>query len=168
MAETQPEPKLLLPFLRPFYDAAIPLSWWIIRIAVGWNLLVHGWDKLMVGPTEALLKGYADIGFNPAAVGFWSSTILETLAWRFAHPRAVHPFLRRRRSDRNGDHHGDILENRLRLDCGAVTNTRCCGDLCPSPSRCAAAGHTRSTAGSAGSFSRVAAARALVSGPGRR
>jgi len=80
MAETQTEPKLLLPFLRPFYDATIPLSWWIVRIAAGWNLLVHGWNKLMVGPTEVLLKGYADIGFNPPALGFWSSTILETLA----------------------------------------------------------------------------------------
>ena len=42
MADAQTEPKLLLPFLRPFYDAVIPLSWLIVRVAVGWNLLVHG------------------------------------------------------------------------------------------------------------------------------
>jgi hypothetical protein len=46
MVETPAEPKLLLPLLRPFYDAAIPLSWLIIRCAVGWNLLVHGWGKI--------------------------------------------------------------------------------------------------------------------------
>ena len=68
------EPKLLLPVLRPFYDAAIPLSWLIVRVAVGWNLLVHGWGKIMAGPTEAYLKGYSDMGFNPPAPWFWCST----------------------------------------------------------------------------------------------
>src|SRR6202166_470698 len=80
MADTQPEPNLLLPFLRPFYDAAIPLSWLIIRVAVGWNLLVHGWGKIMAGPTEGYLKGYSDMGFIPPAPWFWSSTTVETTA----------------------------------------------------------------------------------------
>jgi putative oxidoreductase len=74
------EPKLLLPVLRPFYDAAIPLSWLIVRVAVGWNLLVHGWGKIMAGPTEAYLKGYSDLGFIPPAPWFWSSTAIETTA----------------------------------------------------------------------------------------
>jgi putative oxidoreductase len=74
------EPKLVLPFLRPFYDQAIPLSWLIIRCAVGWNLLMHGWGKIMVGATEGSLKGYADIGFTPAAFWFWASTCTETVA----------------------------------------------------------------------------------------
>jgi putative oxidoreductase len=74
------EPKLLLPVLRPFYDAAIPLSWLIVRVAVGWNLLVHGWGKIMAGPTEAYLKGYSDMGFTPAELWFWSSTVVETTA----------------------------------------------------------------------------------------
>jgi hypothetical protein len=43
MAQANTEPKLLLPALQPLYDAVIPLSWLIIRVAVGWNLLVHGW-----------------------------------------------------------------------------------------------------------------------------
>ena len=80
MADTQTEPKLLLPFLRPFYDAARPLSWLIVRVAVGWNLLVHGWGKIMAGPTAAYLKGYSDIGFNPPDPWFWSSTVVETTA----------------------------------------------------------------------------------------
>ena len=74
------EPKLLLPVLRPFYDAAIPLSWLIVRVAVGWNLLVHGWGKIMAGPTAAFLKGDSDIGFNPPEPSFWSSTVVETTA----------------------------------------------------------------------------------------
>lgn len=35
MAEAQADTKLLLPALRPFYDAVVPLSWLIIRVAVG-------------------------------------------------------------------------------------------------------------------------------------
>jgi len=80
MADAQDEPKLLLPFLRPFYEAAIPLSWLVIRCAVGWNLLVHGWNKLIVGPAPNLIKGYADINFNPPEVWFWVSTMNETVA----------------------------------------------------------------------------------------
>jgi putative oxidoreductase len=80
MAEAQAEPKLLLPFLRPFYDAAIPLSWLIIRCAVGWNLLVHGWGKILLGPAPTVVKGYADMNFNPPELWYWLSTITETSA----------------------------------------------------------------------------------------
>jgi putative oxidoreductase len=80
MADAQAEPKLLLPMLRPFYDAVIPLSWLIVRVAVGWNLLVHGWGKIMIGPTAAFLKGFADLGFTPPEFWFWASTVNETAA----------------------------------------------------------------------------------------
>ena len=79
MAQAQSEPKLLLPFLQPFYDAAIPLSWLIIRVAVGWNLLVHGWGKIMVGPAPGFLKAFADLGFTPPEFWFWSSFLIEML-----------------------------------------------------------------------------------------
>ena len=62
MPEAPAEPKLLFPFLRPFYDTVIPLSWLVVRVAVGWNLLVHGWGKIMIGPTDAFLKAYSDLG----------------------------------------------------------------------------------------------------------
>jgi putative oxidoreductase len=80
MADAQTEPKLLLPFLQPFYDAVFPLSWLIIRIAVGWNLLVHGWGKITLGPTAAAFKGYADMGLAPPELWFWASTMTETSA----------------------------------------------------------------------------------------
>jgi putative oxidoreductase len=83
MATTQAEPKLLLPFLQPFYDAVIPLSWLIVRVAVGWNLLVHGWGKIMIGPTPAFLKAFADLGFSPPEFFFWGSFLIEMLGGIF-------------------------------------------------------------------------------------
>jgi len=47
---TASEPQLYLPFLRSFYDAVTPLAWPIVRLAVGWNLVVHGWGKVLAGP----------------------------------------------------------------------------------------------------------------------
>ena len=79
MAATQAEPKPLLSFLQPFYDAVIPLSWLIVRIAVGWNLLVHGWGKITIGPTPGFLQGFADLGFTPPEFFFWSSFLIEML-----------------------------------------------------------------------------------------
>jgi putative oxidoreductase len=80
MAESQTEPKLLLPALRPFYDAAIPLSWLIIRVAVGWNLLMHGWPKVMhLPPSDAAVKAYADLGLSLPAFWAWASLTVETL-----------------------------------------------------------------------------------------
>jgi len=56
MADTQSEPRLLLPFLKPFYDQAIPLSWLVIRVACGWNLTVHGWGKVSRGPSAYITR----------------------------------------------------------------------------------------------------------------
>ena len=52
------EPKLLFPGLTRFYDYAIPLSWVIVRIAVGLNLVVHGWGKIgrSGGPAQLVQK----------------------------------------------------------------------------------------------------------------
>ena len=79
MSQAQTEPKLFLPFLQPLYDKAVPLSWLIVRVAVGWNLLVHGWGKIMIGATPGFLKGFADLGFTPPEFWFWSSFLIEML-----------------------------------------------------------------------------------------
>jgi putative oxidoreductase len=79
MTGTQAESRLLIPSLKPFYDAVGPLSWLIIRVAVGWNLFVHGYNKIMIGPTDAFLKGYADLGFVPPEFFYWSSFLIEML-----------------------------------------------------------------------------------------
>ena len=44
------EPKLLIPGLQGFYDRMLPLSWLVVRVGVGWVLLVHGWGKVLRGP----------------------------------------------------------------------------------------------------------------------
>lgn len=41
------KPKLVLPFLKPFYDVVIPLSWPLVRCTVGLILALHGWPKLL-------------------------------------------------------------------------------------------------------------------------
>jgi putative oxidoreductase len=79
MADTRAEPKLLLPALRSFYDVAIPFSWVVIRFAVGWNLLVHGWGKVSSGPTPNFLKAFAELGFDPPQPWFWSALVIETV-----------------------------------------------------------------------------------------
>ena len=52
------EPKLFFRRLSPFYDHAIPLSWVIVRVAVGLNLVIHGWGKIgrSGGPGQLLQK----------------------------------------------------------------------------------------------------------------
>jgi putative oxidoreductase len=72
MADTQAEPKLLVPQLQSFYDWAIPLAWPVIRIACGWNLMIHGWGKVTRGPS-AFAKAFGDMGFNSM---FWVWTVL--------------------------------------------------------------------------------------------
>lgn len=41
------EPKSLLPFLRKFYEVAVPLSWAVARFACGFHLIIHGWGKVL-------------------------------------------------------------------------------------------------------------------------
>jgi putative oxidoreductase len=69
-------PKLLVPALRPFYESVEPLVWPLIRIAVGWNFAVHGWGKVMAGPT-ALLPGFAEVGFPDATLLILSLAFIE-------------------------------------------------------------------------------------------
>jgi putative oxidoreductase len=75
MADTGAEPKLLLPQLRCFYDFAVPLAWPVIRIACGWNLLVHGWGKVSRGPST-YVKAFTDSGYD-SIVWVWSALGIE-------------------------------------------------------------------------------------------
>ena len=72
--EPEPEhgPKLLVPGLKSFYDIAVPLAWPIVRVAVGWNLLVHGWGKVARGPA-AYIRGFVEQGFDPALPWIWAA-----------------------------------------------------------------------------------------------
>ena len=74
--EPKHETKLIFPGLHSFYDFAIPLAWPIVRIAVGWNLLVHGWGKVTRGPS-AYIRGFVEQGFDPALPWIWGALIIE-------------------------------------------------------------------------------------------
>jgi putative oxidoreductase len=76
MPDTQTEPKLLLPQLQSFYDSVIPLAWPIGRIAIGLNLMIHGWGKVSRGP-GAFVKPFADLGFEPAILWVWGGLLIE-------------------------------------------------------------------------------------------
>jgi putative oxidoreductase len=76
MPDTQTEPKLLLPQLQSFYDSVIPLAWPIVRIAIGFNLMIHGWGKVSRGP-GAFVKPFADLGFEPAILWVWGGLLIE-------------------------------------------------------------------------------------------
>jgi putative oxidoreductase len=76
MADAQPEPRLLFPQLRSFYDAVLPLTWPLVRFAVGWNLLVHGWGKVTRGPA-AYEMAFSAAGFEPAIAWVWAGLSIE-------------------------------------------------------------------------------------------
>jgi putative oxidoreductase len=68
VSKPRAEPRLLLPFLKPLYDALIPLSWPLVRCATGIILAVHGWGKISRG-AEAVAPGFAKLGYdNPLLV----------------------------------------------------------------------------------------------------
>jgi putative oxidoreductase len=78
MEEFKAEPRLLLPGLKPFYDRAIPLAWLIIRVAIGWNLLVHAWGKIQVGPIR-MAGAFANMGLQPGVLFYWLAFLVEGL-----------------------------------------------------------------------------------------
>ena len=100
MTDANAEPRPLIPALKPFYTWVIPLTWPLIRIAVGWNLVVHAWGKLQRG-MGAVLPGFSQLGFEPAWLFGWSATLIELLGGIGHHPRPVHPVFRRRGGNRD-------------------------------------------------------------------
>ena len=49
------EPRRLIPALTPLYNRVVPLSWALVRFAVGWNLVIHAWFKILRGGPGATL-----------------------------------------------------------------------------------------------------------------
>ncbi|HTP82660.1 MAG TPA: DoxX family protein [Alphaproteobacteria bacterium] len=67
-------PKLFIPALQPFYDRVVPLAWPLVRLACGWNLIVHGWGKVTRGPS-AFVATFGQLGFDPLFV--WAALLIE-------------------------------------------------------------------------------------------
>lgn len=71
MSDNEREPRLLLPFLEPFYRVVIPLAWPLVRIGIGWNLAVHGWGKVLRGPAaQAVLLARDGYDYGPPLAVF--------------------------------------------------------------------------------------------------
>jgi putative oxidoreductase len=72
MTSTEREPRALLPFLQPVYDVVTPLAWPIVRVAVGWNMIVHGYAKILRGfDKQAELLAHDGLNF-----GVWFAQFL--------------------------------------------------------------------------------------------
>jgi putative oxidoreductase len=79
MSEAQAKPKLLLPFLQPFYDLVVPLSWPLIRVTVGGTMLAHGYARLFGPPLAAAAAEFAKNGYQPALLVAYIVFINETI-----------------------------------------------------------------------------------------
>jgi hypothetical protein len=134
MTDHAREPRPLLPFLEPFYRVVVPLAWPLIRLGVGWNLIVHGWGKVLRGPAgQAVLL--ARDGFD---YGIPLALLLIFVELIGGICIALGLF---------------IIGATDSPGSGRATSTRCCGARSASQSQCAAAGRFRSTGKSDASFS---------------
>jgi putative oxidoreductase len=79
MSNAQGEPKLLIPQLKPFYDAVEPLTWALIRLTVGLMILPHGIPKLMAGVTATAAMALERRGIGAAEPLAVVLIILETV-----------------------------------------------------------------------------------------
>ena len=78
MVSRQEEPSLLIPSLKSFYEWVIPLSWFVVRFAVGWNLLVHAYFSIGRGPL-ALAPVFEKMGFVPGYIFAGTTFVVELL-----------------------------------------------------------------------------------------
>lgn len=69
------ETKLYIPAIAGLYDYTRPLSWPVVRIAVGWNLFVHGWPHILT-PTM-MAPGFAKMGFSSPEIWSILSALIE-------------------------------------------------------------------------------------------
>lgn len=70
------EPRLLFPGLQSFYDRVVPLAWPVVRFAIGWNLVVHGWGKVTRG-MGPYTKAFTDLGLEPVVLWYGSAMLIE-------------------------------------------------------------------------------------------
>ena len=78
MEDVGREPRPVIPALGAFYERVVPLAWPIVRLAVGWNLFVHGWGKLMAG-AQAVVPAFVELGFKDPLPLVYLSTWVEFL-----------------------------------------------------------------------------------------
>ena len=68
--------RLLLPRLAGFYRWANPVSWLIVRVAIGFNLFMHGWPKVPDGPGKYASR-LAQLGLPNSEFFAWADILIE-------------------------------------------------------------------------------------------
>jgi putative oxidoreductase len=77
--DTGSEPKLALPFLKPFYDAVVPLHWPLLRCAAALIMLVHGVGHLPWTGFDKWSVSFVTRGYLPVAEMAYGIMLLETV-----------------------------------------------------------------------------------------
>jgi putative oxidoreductase len=74
------ETRLIWPGLRGFYDSFADIAYTLMRIVIGYNLLMHGWVKVSSQAGAAGVAGYmAKQGLEPGAAFAYAAIFLETV-----------------------------------------------------------------------------------------
>ena len=74
------ETRLMWPGLRAFYDSFADIAYTLMRVVVGYNLLMHGWVKVSSQAGAAGVAGYmARQGLEPGAAFAYAAIFLETV-----------------------------------------------------------------------------------------
>jgi putative oxidoreductase len=74
------ETRLIWPGIRAFYDSFADIAYTLMRVVVGYNLLMHGWVKVSSQQGAAGVAGYmARQGLEPGAAFAYAAIFLETV-----------------------------------------------------------------------------------------
>ncbi len=73
------ETRLIWPGLRGFYDSFADIAYTVMRIVVGYNLLMHGWVKVSQAGAAGVAGYMAKQGLEPGAAFAYAAMFLETV-----------------------------------------------------------------------------------------
>jgi putative oxidoreductase len=72
-------PKLIYPGLAGFYASMQPITYTLVRVAIGLIIFVHGWGKVMGPGAAGVTKYFAGLGLPaPGALAYWA-IFIETV-----------------------------------------------------------------------------------------
>ena len=74
------ETRLVWPGLRGFYDSFADIAYTLLRVVIGYNLLMHGWVKVSSQAGAAGVAGYMSRqGLEPGIAFAYAAMFLETV-----------------------------------------------------------------------------------------
>ena len=79
MNGTAVETRLLWPALRRFYDSFFDVAYALMRIVIGYILLMHGWTKVGAGAGAIASNIMAKNGLEPSIAFAYAAMFLETI-----------------------------------------------------------------------------------------